>query len=284
MKIDTGESNLPLPPGPRGLPVLGSLHLLTKDAHQAINQIARRYGDVCLIWVGRIPTVVISDPAILAEAFQRPEFADRWVSRAFEILTDRQSIAMSPYGERWHSISNLMHENLSCPHGAAVIHDRQAVPAVQRLIDRLARSADLGNPVNITEIIDDASWDITFSIMFGSDSSDPPEYSTLKMVMRQDTEWAERAAARLSAGDLLPWLKFLPDPYLNQAKRQQTDQKSDPAEAVRYRSQPSLIYQRGSHLHHGLYAEATGRAIRSINFSFVHRYALGHQSGHTPHA
>ena len=222
LRIDTGESNLPLPTGPRGLPVLGSLHLLTKDTHQAINQIARRYGDVCLIWVGRIPTVVISGPAILAEAFERPEFADRWVSRAFEILSERQSIAMSPYGERWHSISNVVHENLSCPYGAALIHDRQVVPAVQRLIDHLARSADLGNPVNITEIIDDASWDITFSIMFGSDPSDPSEYSTLKMVMRQDTEWAERAAARLGAGDLFPWLKFLPDPYFNQAKRQKT--------------------------------------------------------------
>ena len=202
--------------------MLGSLHLLNKDTHQAINQIARQFGDVCLIWIGRIPTVIISNPVILEEAFKKPEFADRWVSRAFTILTERRSIAMSPYGEHWQSVSNLVHEHLSCIHSITSIHDQQVVPAVERLIASLSRSADVGHPVNIDEIIEDASWDITFSMMFGSDSSDPAEYEMLKAVMRQDTEWGERAAARLSLGDLIPWLKFMPDRYVSQAKRQKT--------------------------------------------------------------
>ena len=40
-KTNTLRNNLPLPPGPRGLPMLGSLQLLIKDAHLAINSVAR---------------------------------------------------------------------------------------------------------------------------------------------------------------------------------------------------------------------------------------------------
>ena len=221
-RTKTLQNSLPLPPGPRGLPMLGSLHLLVKDAHLAINRIAGQHGDVCMIRVGHVPTVVISDPAILADAFEKPEFADRWVSRASAILTERRSIAMSPYGARWQSISSLVHRNLSCPGGAVSIHERQVVPAVERLTDRLAGAADAGIPVNIYEVIEDLSWDITFSVMFGADPNDPPEYETLMTVLRHDTEWAERAATQLSLGDLIPPLKFVPDRHIRRAGRQKT--------------------------------------------------------------
>ena len=221
-KTNTLRNNLPLPPGPRGLPMLGSLQLLIKDAHLAINSVARQHGDVCMIRIGRVPTVVISDPAILADAFEKPEFADRWVSRASAILTERQSVAMSPCGERWQATSSLVHQNLSCPHGATSIHERQVVPAVERLTERLARVTDAGIPVNMDETIEDLSWDMTFSIMFGSHPNDPPEYQTLKTLMRRDTEWAERAATQLSLGALIPLLKFVPDRHVSRAGSQKT--------------------------------------------------------------
>ena len=129
---------------------------------------------------------------------------------------------MSPYGERWRSISGLVHQNLSCPGGAVSIHELQVVPAVERLIHRLAGVADTGVPVNMDQTIEDLGWDITFSVMFGSDPNDPPEYETLKTVMRRDTEWAERAAIQLSLGDLIPSLDFVPDHHVKRAGRQKT--------------------------------------------------------------
>ena len=37
--------------------------------HLAIHQIAKRYGDVCLVRLGNVPTVIISHPDLLREAF-----------------------------------------------------------------------------------------------------------------------------------------------------------------------------------------------------------------------
>ena len=72
-------STLPdkLPPGPRGLPVFGSLLHLRRDTHLAIDRLARRYGDVCLLLFGSVPTVIISHPDLLQEAFGKAELADR---------------------------------------------------------------------------------------------------------------------------------------------------------------------------------------------------------------
>ncbi len=99
MSNATVPSLLPLPPGPRELPVLGSITKIARDTHRAINEIAQQWGDVCMIRVGNIPTVIISNPKILHDAFSRPEFNDRWVSRTFEIMTERESVSMPPMGQ-----------------------------------------------------------------------------------------------------------------------------------------------------------------------------------------
>ncbi len=65
-------------PGPRGLPIFGSLFSIRNDTHLAIDLIAKQYGDICSMRFGSVPTVVISHPDLLKEAFDKTELADRW--------------------------------------------------------------------------------------------------------------------------------------------------------------------------------------------------------------
>ena len=69
------------------MPIFGSLLSLAKDPHLVIHRIVQRHGDCCLLRFGSVPTVVISHPDLLKEAFDKTELADRWVSEIMDILS-----------------------------------------------------------------------------------------------------------------------------------------------------------------------------------------------------
>lgn len=51
-----------LPPGPRGLPVIGNLHMIGKNIHQDLHKIAKKYGPIMSMKFGVIPIIVASSP------------------------------------------------------------------------------------------------------------------------------------------------------------------------------------------------------------------------------
>ncbi|KGL85608.1 Cytochrome P450 1A5, partial [Tinamus guttatus] len=48
------------PPGPRGLPILGSVLQLRKDPHLVLAKLSQQYGDVMEISIGTQPVLVLS--------------------------------------------------------------------------------------------------------------------------------------------------------------------------------------------------------------------------------
>ncbi|KAL0290844.1 UNVERIFIED_CONTAM: cytochrome [Sesamum calycinum] len=51
-----------LPPGPRGVPILGHLHMLGKNPHQDLQRIAKEYGPIMYMQFGLIPNIIVSSP------------------------------------------------------------------------------------------------------------------------------------------------------------------------------------------------------------------------------
>ncbi|CAL5355984.1 unnamed protein product [Camellia sinensis] len=54
----------PLPPGPRGLPVLGYLPFLGTNLHHSFSHLAHHYGPVFKLWLGNKLYVVITSPSL----------------------------------------------------------------------------------------------------------------------------------------------------------------------------------------------------------------------------
>lgn len=75
-----------LPPGPRGVPILGYLPFFSGDAHVHYLELARKYGAAFSIKLGNQYVVVLSDYKMIREAFRKEEFTGRPQSEFSDIL------------------------------------------------------------------------------------------------------------------------------------------------------------------------------------------------------
>ncbi|PSN36025.1 Cytochrome P450 306a1 [Blattella germanica] len=67
-----------LPPGPLGLPILGFLPWIDpKTPHLTLSRLARRYGPIYSLRMGRVFTVVLSDQRLIRQAFAKDAFSGR---------------------------------------------------------------------------------------------------------------------------------------------------------------------------------------------------------------
>ncbi|KAF2284126.1 hypothetical protein GH714_019274 [Hevea brasiliensis] len=99
-----------LPPGPRGLPIFGSLHLLGKFPHRALHQLAKKYGPIMHLQLGLVPTIVVSSPKA-AEFFLRIHdlnFASRPPHEAAKYMSYKQkNLSFASYGSYWRNVRKM---------------------------------------------------------------------------------------------------------------------------------------------------------------------------------
>jgi len=78
-KLLTRNKYKNLPPGPRGLPIIGALHLLGKFPPRNFAKLAETYGPLMSLWLGPRLVVVASSPAAAEEILktQGSNFANR---------------------------------------------------------------------------------------------------------------------------------------------------------------------------------------------------------------
>ncbi|KQK04088.1 flavonoid 3',5'-hydroxylase 1 [Brachypodium distachyon] len=99
---------LPLPPGPRGYPVVGALPLLGRAPHRALATMAKLHGPIMHLTLGRQGVVVASTPAA-ARLFLKEHgasFLDRPTGDAAPTLLayGAQDLVFAPYGPRWRRL------------------------------------------------------------------------------------------------------------------------------------------------------------------------------------
>ncbi|KAK8703392.1 hypothetical protein V6N13_021708 [Hibiscus sabdariffa] len=73
------KTNPPLPPGPRGLPLLGSLPFLKPELHSYFRELSETYGPIFKLQLGKRTCIVINSPPIAKEVLKDQDaiFANR---------------------------------------------------------------------------------------------------------------------------------------------------------------------------------------------------------------
>ncbi|KAJ6908040.1 cytochrome P450 71AU50-like [Populus alba x Populus x berolinensis] len=102
--------NRRLPPGPRGFPIFGSLHLLGKFPHRALHQLAQRYGPIMHLRLGQVPAIVVSSPEA-AELFLKTHdlvFSGRPPRESARYISyGQKGMAFAQYGSYWRSMRKM---------------------------------------------------------------------------------------------------------------------------------------------------------------------------------
>ncbi|XP_047967645.1 cytochrome P450 71AU50-like [Salvia hispanica] len=99
-----------LPPGPKGIPILGHLHMMGKNPHQDLQRIAKDHGSIMHMRFGFAPIIVVSSPEA-AELFLKTDdlvFASRPPHQASKYLSwDQRNLAFGAYGPYWRNMRKL---------------------------------------------------------------------------------------------------------------------------------------------------------------------------------
>ncbi|XP_060042857.1 cytochrome P450 1B1 [Erinaceus europaeus] len=198
----------PSPPGPRGWPLLGNALQLGGAPHLGLARLARRFGPVLRLRLGRWPVVVLSGERAIRQALvqQAVAFAGRPPFASFAEVSGGNSLAFGRYSDTWRERRRGAQHILRafCGRSALEAHVRaEARELVALLVRGGAAGSDPGPPSVV------AAANVMSAVCFGCRySHDDAEFRAL---LSHNAEFG-RVVGAGSLLDVLPWLRRFPNP------------------------------------------------------------------------
>nr|GMC66375.1 cytochrome P450 CYP736A12-like [Ipomoea batatas] len=194
-----------LPPGPRGLPILGHLHLLGKNPHQDLSKLAKQYGPIMYLRFGFVDNIIASSPQA-AQLFLKTHdlvFASRPPSEAAKYISyGQKNLSYSQYGPYWRNMRKLCTLELL---SNLKINSFQATRREELccLIESLKRAASdrvaVDLSFNVSELIADMSCRMVFGKKYEMKDLDERGF---KGVIKEDLQ----LVGKVNFGDYFPFL------------------------------------------------------------------------------
>uniref|UniRef100_A0A1D1XP14 Cytochrome P450 78A3 n=2 Tax=Anthurium amnicola TaxID=1678845 RepID=A0A1D1XP14_9ARAE len=202
-------------PGPRGLPFLGSMGLMSTLAHRRLASAAEVFDARRLMAfsLGETRAVVTGDPDVAKEILSSAAFADRPLKESAYGLMFHQAIGFAPYGVYWRTLRRIAATHLFCPKQVALAAPKRAHIAAQ-MVGSLASAVE-GEAVRVRDVLKQASlnnimwsvfgreYDITTSPGIGS--HDHQESRELRQLVEEGYD----LLGKVNFSDHLPFLGVL---------------------------------------------------------------------------
>ncbi|KAG0452974.1 hypothetical protein HPP92_025638 [Vanilla planifolia] len=163
------KTHVPYPPGPRGLPILGSLPFLEPNLHVYFASLARTYGPVIRLRLGSKPCVVVSSPSAASEMFKDQDvaFANHDVSAAIRhCFRGSKDVLWCSYGPEWRMLRKISAThvlNAGSIEAMAPVRFREVRRALRVVWER----ASAGEAIVIRDMLFQTAMNTTTTVLWG---------------------------------------------------------------------------------------------------------------------
>ncbi|KAF8380387.1 hypothetical protein HHK36_027872 [Tetracentron sinense] len=205
--INSGPGKLP--PGPVPLPIIGSLFKLGNRPHRSLAQLAKTYGPLMTLKLGRITTVVVSSSSMAKEVLQKNDlaFANRTIPDAARVLNHHEvSMVWLPASARWRSLRRICNEQMFTTQRLDANQGLRQ-QKVQDLIAHVHDSCKAGNVVDLGRVAFGTTLNLMSNTLFSVDLAHPNSDTAQDF---KDLVWGVmEESARPNLSDYFPVLRMI---------------------------------------------------------------------------
>ena len=202
----SGNGNLP--PGPTPLPVIGNLLELGDKPHQSLAKLAKRYGPIMTIKLGRMTTVVISSPTMAKQVLQKQDlaFSNRAQPDSTRTRNHHQfSMAWLPVSAKWRSLRKICNSHIfSSQKLDSNNHLRRL--KVEQLVAEVRESCKTGAAVDIGQVAFRTSLNLLSNTIFSMDMASP-DSNIVTQEMKKMVWGIMEEVGKPNLGDYFPVLQ-----------------------------------------------------------------------------
>ncbi|KAM0870758.1 hypothetical protein ACQ4PT_039829 [Festuca glaucescens] len=200
----------PFPPGPKPLPIVGNMSMMDQLTHRGLAALAKEYGGLLHIRLGKLHAFAVSTPEYAREVLQVQDgaFSNRPATIAIAYLTyDRADMAFAHYGPFWRQMRKLCVMKLFSrrrPETWLAVRDESAA-LVRAVARRSGESVDLG------ELIFKLTKNVIFRAAFGAgavagdgDGDGAGKQDEFIAILQEFS----KLFGAFNIGDFIPWLSW----------------------------------------------------------------------------
>ncbi|CAL9232899.1 unnamed protein product [Arabidopsis halleri] len=196
----------PLPPGPRGLPIVGNLPFLDPDLHTYFTKLAKSHGPIFKLNLGSKLTVVVNSPSLAREIFKDQDinFSNHDVPLTARAVTyGGLDLVWLPYGAEWRMLRKVCVLKLLSRRTLDSFYELRRKEIRERT--RYLYQQGQESPVNVGEQAFLTMMNLTMNMLWGG-SVKAEEMESVGTEFKGVISEIARLLGEPNVSDFFPWL------------------------------------------------------------------------------